>query len=192
MNKRLIIIFGSIGVLLLVLIILMAVSFTNQRTDFSDTTGDTADGDTVVEENPRDSDTVTDQDFQGSTAAIPEEDTRYVNDPSVESRIIFGSSLSYYTHKELADQTKITLKPEIRDGRRYIIMTGKGCKTLSFYFYDNSDRFYNIAEKRTAQNVEYVYVEGPVLSDPKTCKDELRALDPRIKEESLFIFRSLR
>lgn len=193
MNKRLLIIFASIGALIIVLVAFMAIAFSNDRLiTESNTSSDTPTQSETGGDNDS-NDIVTDEEFQNDPSANPTpQEPDYASDPSVISYPVFGSSLTYYTHKALADTTKINLKPEVRDGRAYILMTAKGCKTLSYYFYDNSDQYYNIAERRTAQNVEYVYVEGPVLNSPTKCKPELVALDPQIKEESLFIFRSLR
>lgn len=193
MNKRLLIIFGSIGVILLALIIFLAVSFTSKPSGFRDLDNtDQTSETTNNEDEDQDIDTNINEGYSGSSNLPTDEYKKYEDDPTVEARVIFGSSLTYYTHKDLADTTKIKLKPEVRDGRSYILMTGKGCKTLSFYFYENNDGYYNVEDRRYAQNTEYAYVEGPVITDPKKCKDEMRALDPKIKEESLFIFHSLR
>lgn len=190
MNKKTAVIIATISSAVLLITVFIAVSVAVTR---SDQQGDTADVTTPKEDDVVIYDDVDTSDPIGTgTNNVSGEDPAYVNDPTVMSLPIFGTSLSFYTHKDIYAAAKIALQPKEVNGRKYIQMVGKGCKILSFHFYDNEDGFYNIPERRVAQGVEYVYEQGPDLSVPKTCKPELTALEPRITEESLFIFRSLR
>ncbi len=189
MNKKLLIFLSIVGgtVILTASFIIIAIMVSPKNTP----------EDKAKTNNPKDvviyDDDVDTSDPVGTdTNQVTSEDPAYMHDPSVISYPIFGTSLVFYTHKDLYNQAKITLKPQKLNGREFIVMTGKGCKTMTFNFYNNEDGYYNIPERRVAQNVEYVYEVGPVISEPKQCKPELTALDPKITEESLFIFRSLR
>lgn len=128
----------------------------------------------------------------GTTTNTPSNPTpSYANSPGIESYPIFGTNIVFYTHQSIYTAAKVNIKPVTENGRTYLLLTGKGCKTLTYRFYNNSDGFYDIPERRTVKNIEYVYTEGPVLNSPKSCKPEQIDIDNKLKEESLFIFRSL-